>query len=465
MKPLHLRSLLRIVLFLKFCLPLVLLGESLEVSLPTRQTTTPLYLTQLHVPSSEFDWRYFDELRQVLEFDLTTNGSATIVSGKNTLEESLNFPDVRMNFNVAVWKKEQIPYVLAVQVFQNRFQLVVFDIAKETSKKYPDFVVSGKLEKDRTEIHRLADAVQRDVFKIDGVASLKIIYSKRCKATDGWSSEIWVCDADGSNARRVLSEKGYCMSPAFFPESVSQGDDFFYVSFQEGQSKIYRSTLNKTSGEPMISLRGSQALPAINKKGDQIAFITDVSGRPDLFIQNLGPGGKPIGKPRQLFSIPRSTQASPTYSPDGKHIAFVSDKDGAPRIYLIDVLGPKDTTRPSPKLITRANRENTSPAWSPDGSKLAFSAKVDGVRQIWIYDFATQTESPLTFGADNKENPSWSPDSMHIVYNTESDDRCELYRIHIGQKDPILISKGIDQKRFASWEGIGGKTSLSSRNH
>jgi TolB protein len=460
MKRLNLQSLLKIGLLVNFWLPLALFCESLEVSLPTRQITTPIYLTQLHVPSSEFDWRYFDELRQVLEFDLNANGSASVVSGKNELEESLAWPEVRSNFNVNRWKKEQIPYVLAIQVFQNKFQLVVFDIHKETSKKYPDFVVSGKLDKDRVEIHHLADAVQRDVFKTEGVASSKIIYSKRCKGVDGWNSEIWVSDSDGANARRVLSEKGYCMSPAFFPSSIAQGDEFFYVSFQEGQSKIYRSALGKTSGEPMIFLRGSQALPAINKKGDQIAFITDVSGRPDLFIQNLGTRGQPMGKPRQLFSIPRSTQASPTYSPDGKQIAFVSDKDGVPRVYLIDVLGPKDTARPNPKLLTRANRENTSPAWSPDGSKLAFSAKVDGVRQIWIYDFSTQTESPLTFGPDNKENPSWSPDSMHIVYNTESDDRCELYRIHIGQKDPLLISKGADQKRFASWA-----TSFSSRNH
>jgi TolB protein len=432
-------------------LPLALFSEALEVSLPTQNAKPLLYVTRLHVPSSEFDWRYYDELRQVLEFDLNFNGVSSVMGVKDSLEESLHFPDVRTQFDVTSWKKENIPYVLAIQVFQNRFQLVVFNIFKESSKKYPEFTLSGKIEKDRLEIHRLADSVQKDLFGIEGIAALKIVYSKRSKVEDAFCSEIWVCDSDGFNDSRVISEKGYCLSPGFFPPFGSQGEDFFYVSFQDGQSKIYRSSLHQPSGEPMISLRGSQALPAITRKGDQMAFITDVAGRPDLFIQNLDGRGKVVGKARQLFSTPRATQASPTYSPDGKQIAFVSDKDGVPRVYVIDVLSAKDTKRPVPRLITKINRENTSPAWSPDGLKLAYSAKVDGVRQIWIYDFATQGESFVTTGPENKENPSWAPDSLHLIYNTETEDRSELYRVHVHQKEPILISKGSDQKRFASW--------------
>lgn len=438
---------LYLLLLLKIALPLALLCESLEVALPTRVSKTLIYVTKLHVPESAFDWRFFDELRQVLETDLNTNGFSSVLPIKTSLEESLHWPDVRNQFETRVWKKEQIPFVVAAQVFQNRFQLIVFDIAKGSSKKYPEFEISGKLDQDRTEIHRLSDAVQKDLFGKEGIASLKVIYSLRIREEDDWKSEIWVCDSDGANNRRVLAEKGYCLSPGFFPRN----EDFYYISFQEGQSKIYRSSLYKTVGEPMISLRGSQVLPAINRKGDQIAFISDVAGRPDLFIQNLDGRGKMVGKARQLFSCQRATQASPSYSPDGKQIAFVSDKDGVPKVYLIEVLGPKDTKRPHPRLLTKANRENTSPAWSPDGTKIAYSAKVDGVRQIWMVDLATQTEQPITTGPENKENPSWAPDSLHLLYNTESDDSCEIYRVHVLQKEPMIISSGSHQKRFPSW--------------
>ena len=433
-------------------LPLLLYCEDLEVQLATRTQMKPVYLSRLHVPSSEYDWRYFDELRSLLEFDLNINGFTTVLPIRDDAEDRLKWPDVRSEFDRLYWKKERVPYVLAVQVFLDRFQLLVFDVENETAKKYADIPLTGKIEDDRQPIHRLADAVQKDLFGVEGISSLKILYSHRHRSADGWISEIWVCDSDGANPTQVTFEKGYCLSPGFLPPSASKDKEFYYVCFNQGQSKIYRSSLTKQQGEPMVSLKGNQALPAITKKGTQMAFITDAAGRPDLFIQNLDSTGKMQGKARQLYSAPRATQASPTFSPDGKQIAFVSDKDGPPRIYLLDVIGPKETKRAAPRLLTKKNRENTSPAWSPDGTKLAYSAKVDGIRQIWIYDFATQEEVQLTSSPENKENASWAPDNLHLVYNTESEDISELYLIHLNQGEPILISRGPDQKRFACWE-------------
>lgn len=444
------RSLFKLF-FLFSVTPFLCFCEVLEVSLPTLVWKTPVYLSRLHVPSSEYDWRYFEELREVFEFDLNHNGFTSVLALNDALDEKLTWPDVRRSFELEPWKKENISFVLAIQVFQNKLQVVVFDIAKGASKKYGDFPLTGKLDLDRSSVHRLTDLVQKDLFGVEGIASLKIVYSKRCKVEEGWTSQIWVCDSDGANARPVIQENGYCVSPGFFPPNISRNGEIFYVSYQEGQSKIYRASLQSTGGEPLVSLRGSQALPSINRNGSQIAFISDVAGRPDLFIQNLDRNGKMIGKARQLFTAPRATQASPTYSPDGKQIAFVSDKDGSPRIYVIDVIAPKDTKRPSPRLITKMNRENTSPSWSPDGKKLAYSAKVGGVRQIWVYDFTTGEEQAVTTGPENKENASWASDNLHLVYNTESEERCELYRVHIQHRESVQISKDLDQKRFASW--------------
>lgn len=424
MKQLYLLLLLKI--------PLALLCESLEVALPTRISKTPIYLTQIHSDVSSFD-----EQRQIIESDLNNNGFSFVLQPKK-IEETIQWPDVRQGFNKSVWKKEQIPFVIALQVFDNRLQTVVFDVAQGTSKKYPEIDIL-----DRKEIHRLTDRIQKDLFGVAGIASTHLLYSLRKKVGDQWNSEIWVCDADGSNHRKLIGDQGYCMTPNFFPKS----EEFYYVTFQEGQSKIYRSSLNHRSGEVMIHLSGSQALPAINRRGDQIAFISDTAGRPDLFIQNLDAKGRPIGKARQLFTCARATQASPTYRPDGKQIAFVSDKDGVPRVYLLDILDPKDSKKATPQLITKANRENTSPSWSPDGKKIAYSAKVDGVRQIWMIDLESQTELPITTGPMNKENPSWAPDSLHLIYNTENEEICDLYRVHIWHKEPKRISQG----RFAAF--------------
>lgn len=426
-------------------LPFLLMSEELEVRLATRAALKPIYLSALH--TEDCDWRTFEELRSVLEFDLNTSGFCSVVPRQMGLEETFHFPDVRATFDLSIWKKEKIPFCLAATVSQNRLEITAFNIEKGSSKRYPSIPL------ERRAIHQLADTLQKDLFGREGVASLRLIYTQRTKTGTekghDWLSEIWVSDADGANAKQVTSEKSYCLCPYFLP---NKGDEFFYVSEKSGQSKIYRASLSNPKGELMVDLRGNQALPGLSRKGTQIAFITDVAGRPDLFIQHFDEKGHMLGKARQLFSAARATQATPTFSPDGKQIAFVSDKDGPPRIYLLNVASPKDTQRPHPRLLTKKNRENTSPAWSPDGTKMAYSAKVEGVRQIWIYDFLTEEEVPLTTGPENKENPSWAPDSFHLVYNTESEDTCELYLTHLNQCDPIQLSKGPGQKRFASWE-------------
>ena len=449
-------------LLIKFCtlvasclLALPASAENIEVRLATRSNVKPIYMSRIHTDPTEWDWRYFEELRSVLEFDLNTGGFASVSPLNQELEELFDWSNLRKGFKLDKWGKEKFPYVLAIEVNLKQFALTAFDVEHGTSKQYAPIALSGRIETDRRTIHRLADAIQKDLFGIEGIASLRILFAQREKnrTSEGlpWLSEIWICDADGANARQLTHEKGYCLSPVFLPKT-SEDPEFIYVYNDEGQSKIFLSRLSRPQGEPSVSLRGNQALPAVSKKGNQIAFITDVAGRPDLFLQNLNSKRQMIGKARQLYSSPRATQASPTFSPDGKKIAFVSDKDGPPRIYLLDILDPKDTKRPKPFLLTTKNRENTSPAWSPDGKKLAYAAKIDGVRQIWIYDFETTEEKQLTTGPETKENPAWAPDSIHLVYNTETDEKSELYLINLLQPDPIQLSKGAGQKRFASWE-------------
>lgn len=414
-----------------FLLPFLLVAQDLEVRLATRSPLKGAYLS---------GFGEHEAWREVLEFDLNAGGFCSVLEQRDDLEVALN-----EQFNLSFWKKKGISYCLSANLAHDQLILTVFNVEKGTTKTYPATSL------DRRAIHRLSDAIHKDLFGVEGIASLRLIYTQRMKngSSKGldWLSEVWVCDSDGANAKQLTFEKSYCLTPYFLPYRDGQ---FCYVCEKSGQSKIYRSSLASPKSELFVDLRGNQALPGVMKNGLQIAFITDVAGRPDLFVQNLSPTGKMAGKARQLFSAARATQATPTYSPDGKQIAFVSDKDGPPRIYVMSTAVSRKMQ--TPRLLTKKNRENTSPAWSPDGMKLAYSAKIDGIRQIWIYDFANEEEVQITEGPSNKENPSWAPDSFHLVYNTESDERCELFLIHLNQGDPIAIHQGIGQNRFASWE-------------
>lgn len=420
-------------------------ANEIEVRLQTASHVKPLYMTYFQNDASESDWRYLEELREVLAFDLEIGGCCSLLKNSQELESSIRWPDPRKEFNLSNWKKEKISHVIAAFGSSKSLQLTVFNIEQGTSKRYPEIELSGKLEEDRSKIHIFSDQFHKDVFEVHGVACQKIIYAEKTFDASGkWRSDIFVSDADGMNVRQITQNFGFCTTPVFLPQN---SDMFLFESHKEGQSKIYQSSLSNPNPTPCIQLRGNQILPAIHPNGQLLAFVTDIAGRPDLFLYPL----HAKGKARQLFSAPRSTQASPSFSPDGKKVAFVSDKDGPARIYELEIPSTKETKRVKPILLTQKNRENTSPSWSPDGKKIAYSTKVDGVRQIWIYDFDTKEEIPLTTGGQNKENPAWAPNSQHLIYNTAEENDEQLFIIHIGKKEPIQISKGDGLKRFASW--------------
>jgi len=434
-----------------FLFSLNIFSEELEVRLTTRSQLPALYLGPVRSSGSAYDWRYLEELRGVLQFDLAAAGTSSLLEELAECNEAL----MKKGTEFAFWTRRHIPFLVTLEASGTDFQITVFRTEKGTFKKYPPCLLTSELNLDRREIHRIADMIQRDLFQQRGIASSKIIYTRRTKnpgkGPSEWLSDIWMCDSDGANARPIVEGSLYCLNPAFFPKK-QEGADFYFVSHEGGQSKIYKASLDHPAPKPMIDLRGNQLLPSLSKKGTAMAFISDVAGRPDLFIQHFDPRGQMLGKARQLFSAPRATQASPTFNPEGTQLAFVSDKDGPPRIYILPTASFKNTQKLNPKLITKKNRENTSPSWSPDGKKIAYSAKVDGVRQIWIYDIESEEEMQLTTGPGNKENPSWAPNSFHLVYNTESEEASELYQINLEQKTPILLTKGYGQKRFASWE-------------
>ena len=433
-------------IFFYFLAPFFFLqSEEIEVKLKTQTPLKSAYLSQINLFDDASNWKYVDELRDIIEFDLNVGAFLTVLPIHDPFENVLkkqNKAHIQSHFY-----KERIPYVFYVTLGQNSLEITAYHIEKGFSKRYVGCPITKNMNEDRIHLHKLVDTIHKDLFGIQGISSMRIIYSQKEMDRNGDPiSEIWMADYDGSNIKQMTFENVYCLTPFFFPTQSDQ-TQFGFVSYKNGQSKIYTSS----DQNPFIELRGSQVLPALHPNQKQIAFITDAAGRPDLFIQNLNASGKCIGKARQLFTYPRATQASPTFSPDGKKIAFVSDKDGPPRIYCLDI-SKSSTQKTHPKLITKKNRENISPAWSPNGKKIAYSAKIGDTRQIWIYDLDTEEEMQLTTGPENKENPSWAPDSIHLIYNTDQEGVGQIYLIDLFQQKPIQITHGNGIKRFASFE-------------
>lgn len=401
----------------------------------TRNTLSSVSVSPLK--GHAFSEGYLEEVRSILLFDIKENGYC------------------------ALEKKENADFHIDLDLFEKNLSALVELRRGGVTKSLGPYALTGNLTSDRRTIHKIHDDLALIITGKRGVASSRILFALQVpeKTPQGyeWRSEIWEADYDGENQRQVTGERSYCIHPVFLPQ---EGDftkgKFMYVNYKKGQPKIYISSFNSPRGEPFLSLRGNQLLPTLSQKGDIIAFISDASGRADLFVQLFSRNLGPVGKPIQVYSYPRSVQASPTFRPDGKKIAFVSDKDGTPRIFLIDTPYPGREVSTRPICLTKQYQHNTCPAWSPDGTKLAYSAKIDGIRQIMVYDFLTQEEIPLTTGPSHKENPSWAPNSMHIIYNTVDPSSSELFIINLKQKKPLQISSGPGKKHYPAWEPTRG---------
>lgn len=430
--------------------------DSITVGLSTETALDPLYLTSIINNQSAFDEDHIKQLEKVLSFDLQHNGRTFLIQKSSEQEryatagkfEQMGFP--------AEWKKQNIFYVVKPRISGKTVSAMMLDTHKQLLKKTDPITLTGDLSQDRRLIHKLADSIYKGLFDSEGIASTKIIYTvKNISGKDEGLSEIWESDYDGGNPRQITHLNTLCVSPVYIPPKPGYvASNVLYTSYQLGQPKIYIGSLKGGSTAQRLSyMRGNQLMPAISRQRDKIAFISDVTGNPDLFLLSFSTESGAIGKPQQIFSAKQATQGSPTFSPEGERIAFVSNKAGSPRVYVIDVPEPGASLKNiKATLISKQNRESTAPSWSPDGTKIAYCSRQQGDRQIWIYDFRTGQEKQVTKGPGNKENPSWAPNSLHLVFNTADRDRNDIHIISLNESESVKITSSKGQSSYPSWE-------------
>jgi TolB protein len=428
--------------------------DNMIVRLATEKKLMPLYLGQVKGESQEQS--YLNQLRSILNFDLTHNGMTEVIASAPELDKILDSESFD-SFNTAnQWKQKGFSYVVKVKIKDDQLSARVLHATTGQGKKVDNLPITGEISHDRRQIHRLADAIYKALFNEEGIATTHILFTKKVpgKTPNASDFELWEMDYDGANARQLLKQSGLIVTPAYVPPKSGQlASQFVFVNYKNGQPKIFIGNLRDGTNKALVKLAGNQLMPAVSRQQDKVAFISDYTGNPDLFMQTFDIEQATPGKPQQLFTNKRAAQGTPTFSPDGKQVAFVSNKDGSPKIYVMNIPEPRAKINElKPKLITRYQGDCTAPNWSPDGKKIAYCVKTKGKRQIWVYDFDRKEEYQVTQGNENKENPSFAPNSEHIVYNTTEQGNTEIYFVSLNELKPVKITSGVGDKRFPSWE-------------
>jgi len=146
--------------------------------------------------------------------------------------------------------------------------------------------------------------------------------------------------------------------------------------------------------------------------GKQIAFISNMSGRNNLWLVSAD-GGFPV-----QLTVSDQRQTNPAWSPDGKWIAYQSDYDGDEQ-WDIFMVSPK--TGKVVNLTQTTGIAEMNPTWSPDGRYLAYEVKPkdSAAAEIDVFDLIMREVKHVTTGTPQdkgNEDPIWSKDGKFIVY-------------------------------------------------
>jgi TolB protein len=300
-------------------------------------------------------------------------------------------------------------------------ELRLYDTFKEqllAGKRY-----KGLIDDQRKIIRRFCSEVIYILTGDRGIFDTEIAFV----STSSGTKELYVCEFDGHNPKRVTHTNTITITPAW----SSDGKWIAYTSYANGRPDLYIKHLKEKRGT-VVSKTGINTTPAWHPNRFELAATLSFSGDPEIYL--LTGTGKVIKRLTHNEGI----DVSPAWSPDGKKMAFVSKRAGTPQIYIKNI-GSGQTSR-----LTFQGRYNTQPSWSPKGDKLAYSGMENGLNNIFLIGIDGQGPIQLTHNEGDNEAASWSPDGNLIVFSTNREGPSKIY---------IMTSYGTDQRRLLDLKG------------
>jgi TolB protein len=190
---------------------------------------------------------------------------------------------------------------------------------------------------------------------------------------------------------------GTNLSPAWSPDGLH----IALSSSRGGNSQIYVCDASGSNLHRLTSNRGPDVGPVWNRKtGAQIAFVSGSTGLPQVYTIEAD------GTNQQRMTD-QGYAVSPSWSPNGQFLTLAwirkygPGQPGSSDIYLMDIASKQWVQ------LTHDGGRNDYPSWSPDGRHIVFESGRSGKEEIWMMLADGTKLHQLTFTGRNTQ-PNWS---------------------------------------------------------
>ncbi len=269
-----------------------------------------------------------------------------------------------------------------------------------------------------------------------GLIGTRIAFTRR---TAPGVKEIFRIPAGGGGAEAVTANGSLNLLPAWGPDGA-----LAWTSYVAGNPDLY------LDGQKFASYGNLNTGAAFSPDGTLVAAslqADDVNA--DIYLLD-----RRSGQIVRRLTTARSIEVSPAFSPDGRRLAFVSDRTGQPQIYVLDLENGAE------RRLTNSGSYNTNPAWSPTADVVAYNSMLAGGRfSIYTVDVATGAVRRLTSGSGSQEDPAYSPDGRRIVYAQRNGDHMRLMIMAADGSAPEALTEGAvyDGAPAWSWPPVAAK--------
>ena len=201
------------------------------------------------------------------------------------------------------------------------------------------------------------------------------------------SGHFQLYSAERSNLaqlRKVMDDTSSATEPAFSPD----GSRVAFTSTRDGQAEIYVMDADGTNAARLTNSQAADGDASFTADGQAVVYHSQRTGHRQIFLQPI------TGSDAAQLTQEPADNSQPTVAPDGETIAFVSNRDGNNHIWLMSKDGSNQ------RAFTKSPQtKESAPHFLRDGSlSYLVEQKESGrtVTQVVKADLATGKVTPLT---------------------------------------------------------------------